>query len=119
MKKKILVCILLFAVTAAFYGEETEPVEYGSVGGYIKTINIKETGYILITFKEGKTFPVACKNNNATVVIKHSHIAKKEMLSTITLAFALGKRVGFWVHGTYSAYGLEYPVAVTASITNK
>ena len=88
----------------------------GGVAGKITSINIKETGYILITLNSPHGNPEECMSNTS-LVIAHNHIAKKEMLSLVLSAFSMDKTTSFWITGCYQAYGTSYPIAITANIS--
>lgn len=87
----------------------------GGVSGTVNMINIKETGYILITFDDPHSNPMGCELANM-VAIEQSHVAKKEILSVVLAAHTVHKRVGFWITGCYEQYGTSFPIGGTAAI---
>lgn len=89
----------------------------GGINGTISQINIKETGYVLITLTAAHNNPDSCETTDK-VVFAHSHIAKQEMISVSLAAMTSGKSSNFWLSGCYEAYGTTFPIAITAAIKN-
>ena len=87
----------------------------GVAAGKIFSINIKETGYILITLEAPHANPSGCEQNKV-IAIANNHIAKKEILSVALSAYATRKPVSFWVASCYEYYGTSYPLGVTGAI---
>lgn len=90
----------------------------GGVSGTIRTITVKETGYLLITLNAAHANPTACLQDKL-IAIANNHIAKKEILSVVLSAHATNKPVSFWITGCYEYYGTSYPNGVTAAIYNE
>lgn len=90
----------------------------GGVSGKISSINIKETGYILMTLEVPHTNPTACIQDKI-IAIANNHVAKKEILSVALSAHAANKPEGFWITDCYEYYGTSYPLGVTAAIYQK
>jgi len=110
MMKKAL---LLFAI---FYSSSAVSVP-GGASGEILSINIKETGYILITLKSSHANTENCASSTM-VAIANNHIAKKEILSIVLSAFATKRLVNFWISGCYEYYGTSFSNGITVSITD-
>ena len=89
---------------------------HGSAGGIIKSINVKETGYILITFESNHANTMECESLNQ-VVIASTNPDRELMLSLALTAYATGDIASYWITGCYSYYGSSYSVASTASVT--
>lgn len=89
----------------------------GGIVGQIQAIDIKETGYVLVTLTSIHSNPDNCQNTNA-VVFEPAHAAKKEMLSVSLAAMTSQKQSSFYLNGCYSAYGSTFPIAITAAIKN-
>jgi len=89
----------------------------GGINANIKSINIKETGYVFIGLTAPHNNPDGCERNDV-VVFPNAHIAKTEMLSVSLAAMTSNKTSNFWLTGCYSAYGTTYPIAITAAIKN-
>jgi len=87
----------------------------GGASGLVKSITIKETGYILIELESSHANPGNCERNKM-IAIANNHIAKKEILSVVLSAHAANKPVSFWVTSCYQGYGTSYPQAIVAAI---
>lgn len=108
--EKILILALLLLMPAA------SAVAAGA-SGKIKAINIKETGYIFITFTSDHTNNEQCGKADM-VAIPQTHIAKKEILTIVLSAFAMKREISFWTQGCYAKYGTTYPKVTSVYIEN-
>jgi len=107
--KYISTLLLFFLVPAVSYGVS------GGVSGAISKINIKETGYMLITLESAHANPTGCLQSSM-VAIPHTHLAKNEILSVLLSAHATRKPVSLWVTGCYENYGTSFPIGGTVTI---
>ena len=87
----------------------------GGGSGQVKSITVKETGYILIGLTGNHDNPVGCERASI-VAIASDHVAKQEIMTVALTALTLQKPFSFWLTECYHAYGTSYPLGVTATM---
>jgi hypothetical protein len=83
----------------------------------IKGINIKETGWILNSTDTPHANPMGCEKSDY-IALSPTHLARDQILSLILSAYAMNKKVNFWITGCYESYGTSFPIGITASVSN-
>ena len=109
MKKFAIIVTLILASNS--WAEPT----FGGAKGLIKSITIKETGYLLIAFEAAHANTTECLKNDY-VAIANNNPNREMMLSISLAANAQKKLANYWVVSCYEAYGTSYPLAITATI---
>lgn len=88
----------------------------GTVSDYVKSVQVRETGNLEITLEAHHGNPDGCVQAGK-VVIEHSHVAKKEILSLVLTALSQHKSTSYYLVGCLEQYNTTYPKGYTAFIT--
>ena len=106
------IVLVLLVLSGSAFGQNTD---HGYVSGVIKSISVKETGYIFIRFQSGNTHEFCTVDHSITIAANNPN--KKEMLSLSMAAFMAGFPMGYYVTNCHAAYNNEYAVAITADLS--
>jgi hypothetical protein len=103
---------LLFSLNAVAAGN-------GTVSGYIKTVQIKESGYLLIQFEESHANPTECLQSSMVAIKPDSKVF--DQIFSIALAAHLSHRKAnfYTVLPCSEQYSTSYPVGITGAILDQ
>jgi len=111
MKYILLVIVTTFSVSVMAGNA-------GTVSGYIYATTVKESGYILVQYKDPHANPNECVHEKM-VAISPTHSMQKEMYSMVLAAQMSQKKIHFYTSGCYEAYGSSYSVAITSGLVEE
>lgn len=89
-----------------------------TAGGYVKSVDVRESGAVMVTLQSPHNDPQGCGKSDS-VAIARNHRAKKEMLAVVLSAQATGAKVEFGINGCSTDGAFTSAEAVSAAVVSE
>ena len=107
---------IFFVILSLFFTVNVYAASNGTVSGHIKSIQIKQDGYLFIQFDENHANPTECEQADF-VIIKPESIVFDKIFTLTLAAHASNKKVTYYtVVPCHQQYNSSYSSGITGAI---